>query len=171
MKEMNYPKCGPKSEVHPREIGEEPRYWKADRGDGASERAAKVRAPMKIMLAEDDDDMRYLLAGALRAEGFEVLEVRDGDELIERLTCDLLLGDGSCSVDLIITDVRMPGISGLSVLEGLRRVDGWTPVIVITAFGDETVHAEAQRLGAVAVLDKPFDVGYLRHLAHIVTAS
>jgi DNA-binding response OmpR family regulator len=149
----------------------EPRRCAPDAGKEAAQTASVERAPGRILLAEDDDDMRNLLAGALRAEGFQVFEVSDGDELIERITCDLLLGEGSCSVDLIITDVRMPGANGLTVLEGLRRVDGWTPVIIITAFGDDMIHAEAHRLGAVAVLDKPFDIGHLRRLARVVTAS
>jgi two-component system response regulator (stage 0 sporulation protein F) len=129
------------------------------------------RAPCRVLLAEDDDDMRNLLANALREEGFQVLEACDGNDLVNCILNDLLLSDGSRSIDLIITDVRMPGASGLSVLESLRCVDGWTPVILITAFGSDMLHAEAQRLGASAVLNKPFNVHDLRQLARIVTAG
>ena len=52
--------------------------------------------------------------------------------------------------------------TGLDVVAGLRRAEWITPVIIITAFGDEATHAEAQRLGAAAVFDKPFDVNDLR---------
>ena len=64
-------------------------------------------------------------------------------------------------MDLVITDVRMPGPSGVEMLEWLRGVVWSIPVIVITAFGDPVLHAEARRLGALAVLDKPFDVNEL----------
>jgi FixJ family two-component response regulator len=55
----------------------------------------------------------------------------------------------------------MPGLTGLEVLAGLRKRDQSTPVILITAFGDEQTHAEAKRLGATAVIDKPFDTADL----------
>jgi DNA-binding NtrC family response regulator len=63
---------------------------------------------------------------------------------------------------LIISDVRMPGVSGLDVLATLRREDWSTPVILMTAFGDLETRAEARRLGAKALFDKPFDVDDLR---------
>lgn len=62
----------------------------------------------------------------------------------------------------------MPGKSGLEVLAGLRQSDWSTPVILITAFGDEWTHAEAQRLGATSI-DKPFDLHDLRLLAREAT--
>ena len=63
--------------------------------------------------------------------------------------------------DVIVSDIRMPGVSGLSVLAGLREIEGIPPIILITAFGDEETHAEADRLGAAAVLDKPFEMATL----------
>jgi len=56
----------------------------------------------------------------------------------------------------------MPGLTGLDVLAILRCANRTTPVILITAFGDEATHAEGRELGAVAVLDKPFNVQELR---------
>jgi DNA-binding NtrC family response regulator len=64
--------------------------------------------------------------------------------------------------DVLVSDVRMPGLGGLDVLRGLRHCEWANPVILITAFGDEATHLEAVRLGAAAVLDKPFDVDDLR---------
>jgi two-component system response regulator HydG len=70
------------------------------------------------------------------------------------------------------SDVRMPGHSGLSVLEYLRSNDAVTPFVVITAFGDASTHAEATRLGAARVLDKPFDLNLLRQaLVELVAAT
>jgi DNA-binding response OmpR family regulator len=118
-----------------------------------------LTGPVHVLIAEDDADMRKLLAERLRREGFEVLEARDGRELVELIAAQVLGGSGDRPpIDLVISDVRMPGMSGLDALASLRRHDWGTPFIVITAFGDADTHAEARRLGAAAVFDKPFDV-------------
>jgi DNA-binding response OmpR family regulator len=114
----------------------------------------------RILLAEDDYELRRLIASNLRRIGCDVVEACDGAELIDRvgasLRQDLLLG-----FDLVISDVRMPGWSGLEILEGMRSVGCRTPVILITAFGDEDVHRAADHAGALAVFDKPFDIAEL----------
>ena len=61
-------------------------------------------------------------------------------------------------IDLIVSDIRMPYITGMQVLRELRERDDAPPMILITAFGSDALHAKAERLGAVAVFDKPFDV-------------
>jgi DNA-binding response OmpR family regulator len=118
--------------------------------------------PSRVLLAEDDRELRRMLAGELRKEGFVVTESATGLELLEHL------GDSTRRaqpVDLIVSDIRMPGLSGLAMVEGLRsgsRAGNWAiPVILITAFGDAEAHAEARRLGAV-LLDKPFDLDDFR---------
>lgn len=115
-----------------------------------------------VLLAEDDTDLRRLLAGALEQEGYHVRQVGSGRELREEL--EVAPGQ-PLAVDLIVSDVRMPGFSGLDVLSFLRQRDWATPVLLITAFGDEAVHQEAHRLGAAAVIDKPFELDELRHAA------
>ena len=117
--------------------------------------------PTRIMLAEDDRELRKVLALALRRDGYEVAEARDGNHLRSYLGALLYNKHQADPVDLIITDVRMPGPSGVEMLEWLRGVVWSIPVIVITSFGDPVLHAEARRLGALAVLDKPFDVNEL----------
>jgi DNA-binding response OmpR family regulator len=123
--------------------------------------AAAVNAPTMVLLAEDDDEMRRMLAAALRREGYSVREVRDGDELMAHVRGSLLQADGGTTVDLLISDVRMPGRSGLEVLRMLREEDSAIPVILITAFGDAELHQMARECGATLVLDKPFEVGDL----------
>lgn len=110
----------------------------------------------RILLAEDDDEMRRLLGNALRREGYIVLEMDDGQSLMDRLT------HAPMDVDLIISDIRMPGLSGLQVLERFRRSDAKTPVVLITAFGDSDTVAVAKNLGAQEVLSKPFEIDDLR---------
>jgi two-component system, response regulator, stage 0 sporulation protein F len=121
------------------------------------------RRERQVLLAEDDAEMRHLMAWALRHDGYDVLEATDGDEAMTLLgtieTKDARLG----LPDLIVSDVRMPGYSGLEMLERLRRENAKVPVILVTAFGDWATHAQAERLGA-QVLDKPFDLDDLRAL-------
>jgi DNA-binding response OmpR family regulator len=110
-----------------------------------------------ILLAEDDDELRKLLAWSLHKEGYKVTECTDGMDLLNHLDGYLFSGE-TIDVDLIISDIRMPGLTGLEILEGLHTIENFPPMILITAFGDEETHAQAQRLGAAAILDKPFDI-------------
>lgn len=118
--------------------------------------------PPRVLVAEDDPEMRDLIASALTDEGFDVLQARDGRELVEILGAMLPPTARLQPPDVIITDIRMPGPSGLEGLAILRQSSWAVPVIVITAFGDLATHAEARRLGAAVVLDKPFDLDVLR---------
>jgi DNA-binding response OmpR family regulator len=115
----------------------------------------------RILLAEDDVEMRRFVSLSLRKDGYDVLEVGSGDDLLAQLGQALTYA-ATFNVDLIISDIRMPGISGLEVLAGLRTYVGAPPIVLITAFGDAATHAEAERLGAVAVFDKPFDMDDVR---------
>jgi two-component system response regulator (stage 0 sporulation protein F) len=120
------------------------------------------RFPVRVLLAEDDPEMRELLASTLRQDGLEVIEVRDGSALLDRLA-EALAADGDLDgYDVIVSDIRMPGYSALDILAGVRRALRHTPVILITAFGDRVTHERAMRLGASAVFDKPFDIDDLR---------
>ena len=104
--------------------------------------------------------MRRMLVKALAGDGHEVLEAGEGDEVLSLLGRCLSAGQNQ-EPDLIISDIRMPGHSGLEVLAILREIPWPGPVILITAFGDEHTHAEARMLGAAEVFDKPFDVDQL----------
>jgi DNA-binding response OmpR family regulator len=110
----------------------------------------------QILLAEDHRETRALLASTLRAQGYDVVEVASGYEFVSVIS-EAWLGRTTRFPDLVITDIRMPGPSGLRVIDSLRKTYWAIPVIVITAFGDAETHAEARRLGAHDVIDKPFD--------------
>ena len=116
----------------------------------------------RVLVAEDNPHMRHLLASALRRDGYEVLEASDGIECIGHLQPWMLFGEHGGAPDLIVSDIRMPGWSGLEILQLARARSLPTPVILITAFGSAETHAEAQRLGAAALFDKPFDLDDLR---------
>ncbi len=98
----------------------------------------------------------------LRADGHEVVEVANGFDLVNKveIASDPELGSGR--FDLVVSDVRMPRMSGLSALAQMGYGPGIPPVVFITAFGDEQVHEQAHQLGALAVFDKPLDFDELR---------
>ncbi|HEX6763921.1 MAG TPA: response regulator [Polyangiaceae bacterium] len=117
--------------------------------------------PARILVAEDDTELRALIAAKLRSSGFEVVEVRDGEGLLGRLV-DAAGPSGTAEgYDMVVSDVRMPEFTALDVLVGARRLLAGMPVLLITAFGDEKLHERARRLGATEVLDKPISMNEL----------
>jgi DNA-binding response OmpR family regulator len=113
-------------------------------------------------LAEDDYEMRVLLAMTLRKSGYKVLECSDGIGMLTHLAAFLLPDEFAREpLDLIISDIRMPGVTGMEVLEGKPENRDFPPMILITAFGDAETHALAKQFGAAAIFDKPFDVDVL----------
>jgi CheY-like chemotaxis protein len=115
-----------------------------------------------VLLAEDDAAFRRLIASVLAGEGYEVVEAADGLALLAHIESILTVRRERADSFLVVADIRMPGLTGLDVLAILRCANRTTPVILITAFGDEATHAEGRELGAAAVLDKPFNVQELR---------
>ena len=108
--------------------------------------------------------MRSLVADALRADGYEVVELADGGRLLVDIAGRLKGGGAGDSLDLLVSDIRMPICSGLQLLAALRDAHWMTPVILMTAFGDEATRRHAESLGAV-LFDKPFDLDDLRNTA------
>jgi CheY-like chemotaxis protein len=109
----------------------------------------------RILLAEDDVLMRRLVATVLRSAGHCVVEASDGTEVLERVE-STIWHDRQDLYGVIVSDMNMPALTGLDVLAALRSSEVQTPFILITAYGDAGVRAEAEWLGASAVLDKPF---------------
>jgi len=112
----------------------------------------------RILVVEDDEEMRSLLKDFIEAEGFETDSASDGSEAFRKLAKE--------SFDLIITDVRMPGLTGLEILPGMRKLQPEASIIVITAFGSEEVCRRAFERGATAYLEKPIHFHKLRTLIH-----
>ncbi|RMF42435.1 MAG: response regulator [Deltaproteobacteria bacterium] len=105
-----------------------------------------------ILLAEDDDAMREMLAFCLYRDGYRVTTCGDGLSLYR------LLEAGATDFDLVITDIRMPALTGTKVLEAISDLQHRPPVLCMTAFGDEATRRQACQLGAIDLLDKPFDI-------------
>ncbi|HEY2510464.1 MAG TPA: response regulator [Polyangiaceae bacterium] len=125
--------------------------------DEVSLRAAAAR----VVVAEDDADMRAMVADALRRDGHQVIELTNGGELLVRIAHQYRRLEPAARVDLYVSDVRMPVVSGLEILRGLRDAHCTTPVILMTAFGDAQTRKEAESLGAV-LMDKPLRLDDLR---------
>ena len=113
-----------------------------------------------VLVAEDDDDMRAMVVGALRLDGYHVIEARDGVELLAMLS-DPQSVPSTCPT-VVVADVGMPRLSGLAVLEELRREQNMVPIVIITGLASKSVRILAKRLGAMGVFKKPFDLDDLR---------
>ncbi|HEX5602677.1 MAG TPA: sigma-54 dependent transcriptional regulator [Pyrinomonadaceae bacterium] len=102
-----------------------------------------------ILIADDDDSLRRVLEFQLREGGYEVLTAADGLAALELFT--------GAEVNCLITDLRMPGLSGLELIRRVSAIASETPVIVITAYGDVETAVEAMRAGAFDYVTKPFN--------------
>ncbi len=124
----------------------------------------KEEEPMvRILIIEDDEEMRSLLADFLREEGYEADSVDNGSEAFRILAQE--------PFDLVITDIRMPGLTGLDVLSAIKKFQFEIPVIVITAFGGEEVYRRSIARGADGYLEKPIHFHRLKTLIHDLVSS
>ena len=103
---------------------------------------------MNILVVDDELGLRHTLTLILQAEGHTVRAVNDGASALERLS--------DTSPDLIICDVRMPGLDGLAFLEKYKEMGGSALVIMMSAYGDDEAALEAIRRGAYDFIPKPF---------------
>jgi two-component system, NtrC family, response regulator HydG len=109
----------------------------------------------RILVVDDQRNMRISTAFVLRTEGYTVSEAATGQEAL-----DLLTGN---SVDVLLTDLKMEPMDGLTLLRRALEVQPRLQVIVMTAFGSIDSAVEAMRLGAYDYITKPFKDGVLRH--------
>ncbi|MEW6281686.1 MAG: response regulator [Candidatus Eremiobacterota bacterium] len=105
---------------------------------------------VRILLLEDDDSLRELLAAVLMDNGYQVEAAATGDEAVRVAQ--------SQEFDLVVTDVRMPGLDGLQALELVQRQQPGVPSMVVTGFSSEADSIRAIRLGVGDYLKKPFSV-------------
>ena len=103
-----------------------------------------------VLVVEDDDSMREAIARLLQAADFEAVAYASAEAL---LAAGADVGAGAACV---ISDFKLPAMSGLDLLSELRTRGGWPPVILITAHDSASMRDEARRRGAAAYLAKPF---------------
>jgi PAS domain S-box-containing protein len=122
----------------------------SEAGDGTLTAAAGAGTPARVLIADDNADMREYLSGLLRAAGYQVTAVTDGRQAIDALRADL--------PDLVVSDVMMPRLGGLELLAALRR-DPRTaalPVLLLSARAGQEASIEGLQAGADDYLVKPF---------------
>lgn len=108
----------------------------------------------KILIADDEKNMRWILEKNLKDEGFLIIEAKDGEEAFNQFL--------DSEPDMIILDYKMPVLDGMEVLKRINKINNKIPVIMITAHGSTEAAVEAMRLGAVDYIQKPFDIEELK---------
>ena len=108
----------------------------------------------KILLVDDDKSIRVTSGQALESSGFEVVAAVDGEHALEKFRSDVF--------DLVLLDMKMPGMDGMEVLRHVKAERPTQPVIMVTGFGSIETAVEALKLGAVDYIQKPFGPDELR---------
>ena len=129
----------------------------------------RVPRDCRALVAEDDASMREMVVGLLEMDGYEVVETTSGEEMLKVLQEEAIASFPEESFDIIVTDVRMPGASGLEIVSRLRSLGCATPVIVMTAFPEESLRMAVEGLDSL-LLAKPFALDALRAAAHFYTS-
>jgi DNA-binding response OmpR family regulator len=117
----------------------------------------------RVLIIEDDEEMRSLLKDFFVEEGFDTDSVSKGYDALGML--------GKKSFDLVITDIRMPGLTGLDILPRIKKLQPSISIIIITVFGSEEVRRRAYERGATLYLEKPIQFQKLRELIHQMVLS
>ena len=116
--------------------------------------------PFRILVVDDEPAQRELVGGFLRKHGFDVVEAEGGSEAVARFKQE--------AFDLVLTDQRMPDLSGLEVLEAVRSTSPETAVVIMTAYGTIGTAVSAVKAGAADYLTKPLNLDDLLHRVHRV---
>ena len=111
-------------------------------------------SPASVWIIDDDQSMRWVLEKTLSNNGYEVSSFESGSVALARFKRSGV----EERPDLIITDVRMPGINGFELLKQIKHVSPDTPIIVMTAYTDLDTTVQAFHEGAFEYLPKPFDI-------------
>ena len=109
---------------------------------------------MKIVIADDDKNLRKVLVNELSDEGFEVAETDQGTKTVELLERN--------EYDVLLLDLNMPGLSGLDVLKKIKELEIPTEVIILTAYATVSTAVETMKIGAYDYLTKPFQIEELK---------
>jgi two-component system OmpR family response regulator len=104
---------------------------------------------LRVLLVEDDDDNRELMAEVLTSAGFQVLPAASGQEGLKTLS--------EHSVDVVVTDVGMPGMGGLEMAKAAKAIAPTVPVVIVTGWAERDDIASARGREVDAVLIKPVD--------------
>ncbi|WP_248931043.1 response regulator [Paenibacillus hamazuiensis] len=108
----------------------------------------------KLLIVDDQNGIRILLMEVFSSEGYETYQASNGKLALEIVK--------SVSPDLVLLDMKIPGMDGLDILKHIKQIDSSIKVIMMTAYGELDMIKEATDLGAVMHFTKPFDIDELR---------
>jgi CheY-like chemotaxis protein len=117
----------------------------------------------RILVVDDEENLNWSLVNSLRKENYAADGALTGEDALRNMA--------SQNYDIVISDVRMPGMDGFELLQWLRGHRPQTRVVMMTAFGSPTERAEATRGGVIAYLEKPFDLRMLKDELRRITTS
>ena len=112
------------------------------------------KSKRKILVVDDEQNIRKLLQIFLTEEGYNVEVADNGESGLEAVRNHIF--------DLVITDLKMPKLSGFDLLKGIKEISPDTIVVIITAFGTTESAVEAMKLGAFDYIQKPFKIDDIR---------
>jgi DNA-binding NtrC family response regulator len=119
--------------------------------------------PPRLLVVDDDRAILTLIGGVALGEGFEVATTDDASDALGQVLAR--------PADLVLLDLRMPGVTGFDVLRSIREIDSNCKVVLMTGFGTIDNAVEAVKLGATDYLTKPFELARLRQLLRDVRAE
>lgn len=134
-------------------------------------RAHLRKTAPSVLFADDDAEMRRYVQKGLRGFGYRVFECEDAAVFLRRVQAAILEQRAVDLPDVIVSDLCMPAIDGLELLEQLKGLGLEIPVIIVTAFGDPATRARARQRGAAYVFDKPFHLDDLLTVIVHLTAA
>ncbi len=111
-----------------------------------------------ILVVDDEEGLREGLSHLLEDEGYRVLCAENGDRALEIIR--------QTHIDLILTDMRMPGMGGIELLKSVRAVNEHVGVIILTGYGEIESYIEAMNFGAMEYVSKPFKVNELKFIVN-----
>jgi CheY-like chemotaxis protein len=106
-----------------------------------------MNASAKVLVVDDDPAVRKSIDRILSSKGYAVITAENGEEALRKLNEE--------KYDLVYTDIRMPGMSGLEVAEQIKARRPWTPVVIITGYGTDAAEARAKAAGVSSFVHKP----------------
>ncbi|MDD3250290.1 MAG: sigma-54 dependent transcriptional regulator [Smithellaceae bacterium] len=110
----------------------------------------------KILIVDDEINLRFVLSAMLKKEGYAVVSAADGLEALQILKTD--------RIDVVVTDLKMPRLDGMGLLNRITEKFPEVPVIIITAYGTVATAVEALKKGALDYITKPFELDDLKHV-------
>lgn len=120
-----------------------------------------MKALRKVLVVDDDPVVGKSIDRILSSRGYAVISAAGGEEALERLASE--------DYDVVYTDIKMPGMSGLEVARHIKESRPWLPVVIVTGYGNDANEAEARQIGVSGFLRKPLSPDMVESTADELT--